>query len=118
MSKNPKERDGGKQDEDLGRKKATADPDNNLSGGAPFDRDEKIEHQREERPEHRGRSEGEAHTSDGSASRTIWTGRMPPSSAKALPARSRAYDRRAMPILCGRKANEVLIWSHLGKRQP
>jgi hypothetical protein len=60
MSKNPKERDGGKQDEDLGRKKATADPDNNLSGGAPFDRDEKIEHQREERPEHR-RSEGEAH---------------------------------------------------------
>ena len=61
MIKDSKDRDGGKQDEDLGRNKATIDPDNNLSRGAPFDRDEKMEQQREERPEHRGRSEGEAH---------------------------------------------------------
>ena len=39
--------------------KAPADPDNNLSRGAPSDRDERQQPQ--ERPEHRGRSEGEAH---------------------------------------------------------
>jgi hypothetical protein len=37
------------------------DPDNNLGRGAPADRNERVKQIREERPEHRGRSEGEAH---------------------------------------------------------
>lgn len=54
-----KDRAGRGKAEDLDKNKATADPDNNLSRGAPADRAERIEQQ--ERPEHRGRSEGEAH---------------------------------------------------------
>jgi hypothetical protein len=46
--------------ENLEKTKASPDPDNNLSRGAPADRAERIE-QQEERPEHRGRSEGAAH---------------------------------------------------------
>jgi len=52
----PKERASG---EEQPKNKATEDPDNNLSRGAPSDRDERIRQQ--ERPEHRRRSEGEAH---------------------------------------------------------
>jgi hypothetical protein len=87
MVKDPKGRDGRKQDEDLGGNKAAADPDNNLSRGAPFDRDEKTEQQRKERPEHRGRLEGEAHKQWERKPDDL--GRMPPSSAKALPAEAR-----------------------------
>lgn len=58
MTADPKERaDRNKAEE---KSKATADPDNNLSRGAPSDRDERVA-QQAERPEHRGRSEGEAH---------------------------------------------------------
>lgn len=40
---------------------AKPDPENNVSRGAPADRNERAKQLREERPEHRGRSEGEAH---------------------------------------------------------
>jgi hypothetical protein len=60
MTADPKEHAGRNQAEDLQKTKATPDPDNNLSRGAPSDREERIA-QQEERPEHRGRSEGEAH---------------------------------------------------------
>ena len=61
MVADPKEHASGNQAEDLGKDKATVDPDNNLGRGAPSDRDERADQQRKEKPEHRGRSEGEAH---------------------------------------------------------
>ena len=40
---------------------AKPDPENNVGRGAPADRNERVKQLSEERREHRGRSEGEAH---------------------------------------------------------
>jgi len=40
---------------------AAPDPENNLGRGTPPNGNERVKQIREERPEHRGRSEGEAH---------------------------------------------------------
>ena len=61
MIVDPKEHAGGNPAEESGKNQAAPDPDNNLSRGAPSDRRERIEQQREEPSEHQGRSEGEAH---------------------------------------------------------
>jgi hypothetical protein len=48
MTGYPKKRSKSDRAEPLGKNKAPADPENNLSRGAPFDRDERVEQERAE----------------------------------------------------------------------
>ena len=54
----PKEHGGGIRHESKDENRVVPDPNNDLSRGGPGDRKESV---RQERPEHRGHSEGEAH---------------------------------------------------------